>query len=133
MAAHVVVYTRPLCLFCQQVLDLLQKARVVYQQIEVPVREDQDRLVQCYDARSFPIVLADGKYLGGYAHLLQLFSEGRLQKLGQASEAASAATTALPPSARSNPQGMPASRVPRSLVGDMSLLFKALKDEPKKK
>ncbi|HEX7666453.1 MAG TPA: glutaredoxin domain-containing protein [Polyangiaceae bacterium] len=80
---EIVVYSRPGCMFCVQVEDLLDGAGIRYRPLEIVSREEQDQLMARHDARSFPVVLVDGKYLGGFTHIVKLHSEGRLAQLGQ--------------------------------------------------
>jgi glutaredoxin len=82
MQEQVKVYTRPLCLFCHQVLDLLRQANVAFGTIEVTDRRQQEELCAHHGAAAFPVVLVNGVYLGGYAHILHLHSQGRLRSLG---------------------------------------------------
>ena len=73
---RVILYTRPLCLLCHRVADLLRQACVLFKQIEVTNRFEQDRIAAACNAPSFPIVFVDGRYIGGYAHILQLHATG---------------------------------------------------------
>ncbi len=75
---EVVVYTRTGCMFCQQVQDMLAEANVVFRVDQIEDRVEQDRLCEKYAALSFPLVLAGGYYIGGFTHIVKLFSEGRL-------------------------------------------------------
>lgn len=129
---RVVLYTRPLCLLCHRVADLLRQACVLFKQIEVSVRLEQERIATSCNAPSFPIVLVDGVYVGGYAHILQLHAAGRLDRLAASPAAVSSdAAAAAMPSARSQVSGSYAA-VPRSRVSNMSILYEALKKDPDK-
>lgn len=83
------VYTRPGCLFCSQVVELLQAEQVPFKVCEVESREEQQRIAIEFGAQSFPFVVVDGAYLGGYAHVLRLAGEGRLRRLGSPTQEAS--------------------------------------------
>ena len=122
MGVRLVVYTRPGCIFCEQVLKLLAQADVAFQQIHVSNPEQQDKLIARYYTRTFPIVIADGHCIGSYAHILQLYSDGRLAKLYGSS----------PEPKTSAPPPPPESQSRRSLTGDMGRLYRALTDDPKK-
>jgi len=78
----VLVLTRPGCLFCSQVVELLRSASVPFETREVAERDEQQRVALEHGAHSFPIVLVDGVYLGGYAHIVRLSGDGRLHQLG---------------------------------------------------
>lgn len=91
-------------MLCMQVEDLLRGAGVRYRPIEIVDREEQDMLISRFDARSFPVVLVDGKYLGGFTHVVQLHSESRLHLLGSAPDpdaAPGSQKTPTPPRAES--------------------------------
>ena len=81
MPRNVIVHTRPLCLFCAQVIDMLREAKVPFEEIEIVDRQEQERLVTQHGALSFPLVLAGDKYIGGFTHIVRLHSSGRLGRL----------------------------------------------------
>ncbi len=137
---RVILYTRPLCLLCHRVADLLRQACVHFKQVDVTNRSEQDRISASCNAPSFPIVLVDGRYIGGYAHILQLHATGRLTQLGGAAvtertdaaavvPAASAISAA--PSARSQVSGSYSFQA-RSRTSSMAILHEALKKDPPK-
>jgi glutaredoxin 3 len=78
---RVVVYTRPLCLFCGQVTDLLAEAGIPFDRHEASTIEEEQRLALQYGAAAYPIVVVDGAYLGGFTHIVKLHAEGRLVNL----------------------------------------------------
>jgi glutaredoxin len=125
MHTQVLVYTRPLCLFCHQVLELLHRSGVVFEQRDVVDRGQQEVLIACYRSPAFPIVLVDGSYVGGYAHVLHLHSQGRLEKLN-AREGPPAAP-APPPTDKPSQRSLP------SLMQTMSRLQRSLNEEDGKK
>lgn len=75
----VVVYRRPGCMFCSQVEELLRDNGIPFSSVDVEDRSEQERLCVHYDALAFPLVLADDRYIGGFTHVIQLHSDGRLQ------------------------------------------------------
>jgi glutaredoxin len=75
------VYTRPKCILCAQVKDLLVKAELPFRAFEVSVAEEQETILKRHRAKSFPLLLLDGKYVGGFTHIVHLLSSGRLQSL----------------------------------------------------
>jgi len=107
----VVVYSRPGCMFCSQVEGLLRSAGVKFESLEITSRDEQDDLMSHHDARSFPVVLVGGKYLGGFTHIVKLHAEGRLQRIGADPE------TSLP-HAPSQRLPLPPSRRPSDIPGD---------------
>ncbi|MEO8877270.1 MAG: glutaredoxin [Polyangiaceae bacterium] len=74
-----IVYSRPGCMFCSQVEGLLRNAGIRFEAIEITSREEQDGLISRFDTRSFPVVLVDGEFLGGFTHIVKLHAEGRLR------------------------------------------------------
>src|SRR5262249_48606983 len=82
-ARDVVVYTRPGCIFCHQVQELMRDAGIRFRVALIEDRAQQEELVVRHAARSFPIVLVDGVYLGGFTHVVHLHSSGRLARLGE--------------------------------------------------
>ncbi len=144
MQARVRVYTRPRCLFCHQVLDLLQAAGVDFVTEEILDRGQQEELISRHQAAAFPIVLIDGRYVGGYAHVLHLHSQGRLRDIATrptsaadkpAANPPTAASSSSDPSAQSAPApSRPSQRSLPSMVGTMSRLQQALSEtDPKKR
>ncbi|MEO9143123.1 MAG: glutaredoxin domain-containing protein [Polyangiaceae bacterium] len=77
-ARDVLLYTRTGCMFCKQVEDMLGEASIVFHSQLVEDRDEQDRLCQRYGAISFPLVLSGSRYVGGFMHIVKLYSEGRL-------------------------------------------------------
>ncbi len=82
----VVVYRRPGCMFCAQVEEILTEANIRFESREISDRHEQDRLTREHNALAFPLVMVDDSYLGGFTHVVQLHSEGRLRAalLGEA-------------------------------------------------
>jgi glutaredoxin len=76
-----IVYTRPMCILCAQVKEQLAQAGLSFKSIDVADLGEQERLVKKYAARSFPLLVLRGKYLGGYTHLVHLLATGRLAAL----------------------------------------------------
>jgi len=76
-----IVYTRPMCILCAQVKDQLTKAGLTFKAIDVADPVEQERLATRFGARSFPLLVVRGKYLGGYTHLVHLLTTGRLAAL----------------------------------------------------
>lgn len=121
--ADILVYSRPGCMFCMQVEDLLTDAGVRFRALEISSREEQDGLMSRHDARSFPVVLVDGKYLGGFTHIVKLHSEGRLATLARS--AGDPPTLEEEPSAASRESGTQS--VARSgSLGDLAKLGELL-------
>lgn len=107
---QVTVYRRPGCMFCEQVEEILTENDIPYRSLEISERDEQERLSRQHGALSFPLVLVDDAYIGGFTHIVQLHSEGRLR--------AAVLKEALP-EAGSRPRDQPAK--PGSLAGYAAL------------
>lgn len=78
---QLVVYTRPMCILCAQVKDQLTRANVPFKAHELTTLEDQEAVITRHRAKSFPLLVLDGAYLGGFTHVVHLLSSGKLQSL----------------------------------------------------
>jgi glutaredoxin len=79
----VAVYSRPGCMFCAQVCELMRAAGLPHDEFDVSDRVDQGKLAARFGARSFPIVAVNGRYVGGFTHIVRLHAEGRLSSLAE--------------------------------------------------
>ena len=95
---RVCVYRRPGCMFCSQVETMLAEDRVPFDSIEIDDKGEQERMSQRHGALSFPLVMVDEQYVGGFTHMVQLHAEGRLRAslLGEA-EPTNVAPRSKPP------------------------------------
>jgi glutaredoxin len=75
------IFTRPMCILCAEVKARLQSEQVPFEIVDVPLLEEQLRLAQRFGARSFPLLVLRGRYLGGYTHIIHLLTTGRLAAL----------------------------------------------------
>ena len=81
MSKELAVYTRPKCILCAQVKDLLVKANVPFRSHEVSAPEEQEAIMKRHRAKSFPLLVLGNEYLGGFTHIVHLLANGRLQSL----------------------------------------------------
>jgi glutaredoxin len=81
MSRELAVYTRPKCILCAQVKELLAKANVPFLAREVSTPDEQEQIMKRHRAKSFPLLVLDGEYLGGFTHVVHLLANGRLQSL----------------------------------------------------
>lgn len=125
MHRRVIVYTRPLCLFCDQVIALLTEASVPFEKQELTSPEEQRALSQRYDAATFPIVTAGGAYVGGFTHMVRLHATGRLSELSGPPGAVSSA-----PSAKSS-SSFPPPPTPRARTWTSQMSELAKRKSPK--
>jgi glutaredoxin 3 len=81
VTGKIVLYTRPTCLFCEQVRDLFRDGGIPFREVVVSDVVQQMELMEKCDARSFPVVFVDDIYIGGFTHIVHLHSQGRLKEL----------------------------------------------------
>jgi glutaredoxin len=75
------VFTRPKCILCKQVTEQLTIAKLPFLAIQVETPEDEEAIQRRHQARSFPMIVLDGEYLGGFTHIVHLLANGRLAAL----------------------------------------------------
>ena len=75
----IVVYSKDQCIFCDKAIALLKvkaKEHIVY---KLGKDFDRDTILEMFpDARSFPIIVLDKKFIGGYNDLEKLLEEGKV-------------------------------------------------------
>jgi glutaredoxin len=76
--ARVRIFTRPACLLCAQVRDQLTRAGVAFDVEELTTPAAQESAARRFGAVSFPLILVNGRYVGGFTHLMHLMATGRL-------------------------------------------------------
>ena len=82
MSAGVVVYTAPLCGYCNAAKRLLDSKKIPYEVIDLggdPAA--RARLVEQTGWRTVPIILVDDDLVGGYTELVRAMRRGDLQHL----------------------------------------------------
>lgn len=73
---HVEIYTRPGCSFCDSAKDLLRNTGIPYIENRLDVDFTRDMLVEKYStAKTYPVIVVDGFYIGGYNELSMLVEE----------------------------------------------------------
>lgn len=81
--SRVIVYTTEPCGFCRRAKTLLEARGVPYREVLLPrTIEGRSRLAEVSPyARSFPVIVIDGRVIGGYADLVDWDRSGRLAEL----------------------------------------------------
>lgn len=79
--ARVVLYARPGCILCAQVKKQLDAAGVRFDEVIVGDQSAQAQLLERSGSVGFPALFVDGRYVGGFSHVVYLLTEGRLQAL----------------------------------------------------
>ena len=73
---HVEIYTRTGCGFCDKAKDLLSKNNVPFLEHKLDVDFTRENLVEKFStAKSYPVIVVDGFYIGGYAELAAVMEE----------------------------------------------------------
>ena len=81
MGARITLFTRPGCILCGQVRDLLVREDIPFE--EIVVTDHVSELVARAGARWYPALFVDDRYIGGFTHLVHLLTEGRLHSLAK--------------------------------------------------
>ena len=74
---NILIYSKPECLFCEKSKVYLQKCNIEYQTIEVDPTQssytiNRDTLFYKYNHKSFPLILIDDVFIGGYNQLIDI-------------------------------------------------------------
>jgi glutaredoxin 3 len=73
---HVEIYTRPNCGFCESAKKLMTNSNVRYIENRLNIDFTRENLVEKYaTAKTYPVVVVDGFYIGGFAELSRLLNE----------------------------------------------------------
>lgn len=75
-----VVYSKDQCIFCDKAVILLKLKGKEFIQYKLGKDFDRDTILEMFpDARSFPIITLDKRFIGGYNELEKLLNEGTEQ------------------------------------------------------
>jgi glutaredoxin len=66
-----IIYTTPVCGYCQMAKTLMTKHNIEYEEITVGKDITKEELIETLgkDVRTVPQILVDNKYVGGYTEL----------------------------------------------------------------
>lgn len=87
-----VIYTKPNCEWCVSAKEFMQIQRTHYKEVKIveeitaeDIRKGEDNLISLNevlksfpDAKTVPIILIDGRYIGGYKELVEYFENNGL-------------------------------------------------------
>jgi glutaredoxin 3 len=72
----IVIYTKPGCGYCSQIKELMRRAELEYEEINVNTPELREEFYQAYpDVKSYPYVIIDQEPVGGLVETAKLFVE----------------------------------------------------------
>lgn len=76
--AEVKIYTKDPCPYCVRAINLLNELSVPFEEIDLTGQEDEiNRIKNETGWRTVPIIMIDGKVIGGYTDLKALVDEGK--------------------------------------------------------
>lgn len=80
--AEVIVYKKNPCPYCDRAMNLLNGKGVTYQVIDLTDKLDElQKLKEKWGWQTVPIIVIDGKLIGGYTDLRDIDESGELDKL----------------------------------------------------
>lgn len=80
----VIIYTKDPCPFCVRAINFLNSKEIPFKEIDLTDRQDEiDRIKHETGWRTIPIILINGKLVGGYVDLKALDDEGKLDQMLQ--------------------------------------------------
>ena len=79
----VVIYTGPMCNYCSAAKHLLNKKKIIYEEIDIGYddKKREEMLKKSNGAKTIPQIFIEEKHIGGYVELKALESKGELDKL----------------------------------------------------
>jgi len=73
---HVEIYTKDDCAYCMMAKQLLAVSNVQFQEHKLHHHISRGQLLEKFpEAKSFPVIVLDGFYIGGYTHLKSYLDE----------------------------------------------------------
>jgi glutaredoxin 3 len=73
---HVVIWSKPDCPYCTKAKGILNSFNIQYEDLMLDRDFTRENLLETYpNAKSFPVVVVDGFYIGGYSQLEQKLNE----------------------------------------------------------
>lgn len=75
-----VVYSKDQCIYCDKAVTLLKLKSKEFIQYKLGKDFDRDTILEMFpNARTFPIITLDKRFIGGYNELEKLLNEGTKQ------------------------------------------------------
>jgi glutaredoxin 3 len=84
--SRVVVYSTTYCGFCRRAEDLLRRAGIAFESVDVTddMRARAELVKRAGGRRTVPVIFVDGEPIGGYQELAAMVREGELKLLSAA-------------------------------------------------
>lgn len=76
-----VVFTKPGCGFSRAAVELLNELGVAFEERLVSEVAERQRLKDEHGWKSFPIIILNGRLIGGYTDVKKLVEQGKLSEI----------------------------------------------------
>ena len=75
MKRNIVVYSRKDCVYCDKAKKYLDDLNQAFQEIDITYwsKDQREKLKAQFNVKTVPIILLDGKMIGGYSELVHQF------------------------------------------------------------
>jgi len=71
---RVTYYSRDNCDYCAKLKKYLEAKKQEYTELKLTVDFTREELLELYpNAKTFPVVVVDGKFIGGYTNFVELY------------------------------------------------------------
>ena len=79
----IIIFTTPYCPFCVKAKTLLNKKKVIYEEIDLSVNPEkfEEMLSKSNGARTVPQIFVNGEHIGDCDHIHNLDQKGELDKI----------------------------------------------------
>lgn len=82
MAAKVIIYTKDPCPYCVRAIQFMTNKGMEFEEVDLTdTPEEIERLKNETGWRTVPIIMINGKLIGGYTDIKALDDEGKLDEL----------------------------------------------------
>ena len=76
---NIVIYTKEKCKYCNNAKQLLVDKKLPYQEYAIGLDIDREDVIEKYpEAKTVPIVVIDGEWIGGYMELVDYLTANGL-------------------------------------------------------
>jgi glutaredoxin 3 len=76
MIGHVEIWSKPNCPYCSRAKNILRSSNIIFTEKVLDKDFTREILQETYPtAKTFPVVVVDGFYIGGYSQLAEKLNE----------------------------------------------------------
>lgn len=73
---NVIIYSKDECDYCTKAIDLLKSTDLEYEEFKLNKHFSREELKEWFpDAKTFPVILLDKMWIGGYNELVEVVEE----------------------------------------------------------